>query len=605
MAAKSSSHEAKKHYTAMVYFHGIGQQKRYEEVSRLVDGLDRYEREHNVKSGLVLNKESSIQFEPTHPDLEESLGRSTVGYIPVVRHDKEYRFYEAYYADLFAGGLRPTEVLFWLLKLSFRPVRILFTRWRELPGLRRAILLGDWARRRKNASSDEEKLSLDREVEQLLDVYDDFVQSHQPAPFSKGSFWQDCISSLKRFFIEGSYGQFSKHLPKFSKKHARKNSNPEQFKSHARHWGIQFLKVQLKIIQLVLTTLLTLGLGLLGIGTFIAHIPDQPLWENILEGVIILFVVWGLSVFLRNYAGDLYFWTSYEETSEKYRKREAVMHRCGGYLKHILLDPNCERIVLVSHSMGTTVAHATLLRLGRAEPKSKSNQGSQALALERIQHFVTLASVIDKVYYLFETVMSKSHTYDRVIDTTTRGDLGTHPFAGTKNSQIPRIHWINFWDRADVASSALYTPADYEFKPYYVVDNYEVAGSCFPDPSSAHLDYFKNKTVLEEIFKVFFQNEYSFVHLPKLASLSAEQMKTNIQERFIGGKEKQHRFTNVFQIVVSLTPWLILLYLIGSRFIPAIASIPIIPTLPLYLLVVLVFGFLDWVLRYWKNGAVA
>jgi len=595
MGTQASPDKARqKPYVALVYFHGIGQQRRYEEVSRLIDGLNRYAPETKDKNDISLNQEHVLQFEPTRPDLEESLGRPAVGYVPLLYKGKEYRLYEAYYADLFAGGLRPTEVFFWLLKLSIRPVKILLTRWRELPGLRRAVLLGDWVRRRKNAS---DRNSLDREVDQLLSGYDDFVKSHEPAPYSEGNIRQDIRSFLKRFFSEGRYGQFSKHLPQYLKNHAgkNKNSNSKQVRNNARRWRWQFVRVQRTIILLVLTALLSIGLALLGVGTFVSRIPARPFLENVLIGGIILLLLWGIRAFLRNYVGDLYFWTSYEETSEKYRKREAVVSRCMGYLKHVLLDSNCDRIVLVGHSMGTTVAHATLQRLGRAQANSKSNGTSQKkLRLEKIQHLVTLASVIDKVYYLFETVTSKSYTFNRIIETT-RGDLGTPPFAGPKTSPIPRIHWINFWDRADVASSALYTPANYEFKPHYVVDNFEVAGSCFPDPSSAHLDYFNNPIVLGAISEVFFDNKYSFVDLPEGAT------EMQIQELFIGGQEKQHRFTNVFQSVVSLTPWLILFYGIASYFIPTIAGIPFFTAFGLYILAIAFLGLSDWAFRYWRK----
>lgn len=599
MDAKSSpdKHE-QNHYTALVFFHGIGQQRRYEEVSRLVDGLDRYERDSDDRP---LQKAASMQFEPTRAGLEGKIGRSTVGYINVSYNDERttrtnYRFYEAYYADLFAGGLRPTSVFYWLLKLSFRPVKILFTRWRELPGLRRAVLLGYWLRRQKQLSSDPARKAREAEgIKGILNVYMDFVQSQQPAPFPKGKNWQEWLASLKRFFTHGSYGQFSSHLPNYSKKHIHENFEPGQFISGAGNWRRQFLKVQIKIILLVLTALLTIGLALVGIGYFIWRVPSNSLGWNLLIGGIILLVLWGLGSFLRNYVGDLYFWTSYEETSEKYEKREAVMNRCGAYLKHVLSDPNCDRVVLVGHSMGTTVAHATLLRLGRSQ--STSNRKSQErLPFEKIQHLITLASVIDKVYYLFETLTSRSHTFNWIIESS-RGDLGTHPFVGQKSSPVPRIHWINFWDRADVASSALYTPANYVFKSLYVVDNCEVAGSCFPDPSSAHLDYFNNRTVLRSISEAFFENRYSFVDLPQ------RERETKLQERFVGEHEKQHRFTDVLHIVLSLTPWLILLRLLGSYFIPQIAGIPFWPALLLYALFSFVLGLLDWLFRYRKNAA--
>ena len=564
----SPAQDAQKHYTALVYFHGIGEQRRYEEVSRLVDELDRYERDTKQAKDAP---EPSFQSEPTRAGFEEAIGRQEVGYIRVSYNEKgtEYRFYEAYYADLLAAGIRPIEVFLWLLKLSLRPIKIMFTPWRELSRLRRAILLGDWDRRRKKESV-EGRERLDAEVQQLLDANDEFENSHQPYRWSTSNFWQ-----------------YLKHI----KERKWDDADPTRVQWNAWFWLIRFIWVQFSIIVLVLTALLTLGLIAIGLIRFLLQLPTHvlPLEWNVLIGAIILGVGWGLSAFLRTYVGDLYFWSSYEETSEKHRKRADVLQRSCAYLSHVLSDPNCDRVVLVGHSMGTTVAHDTLLRLNLPQPE-----------LDKIQYFVTLASVVDKVYYLFETVTSKSYQYKRIIEAR-RGDLGTPPFSADKNAPIPRIHWINFWDLADVASSALYTPTNHVFNPYHVVDNYEVAGVCFPDPSSAHLAYFKNSLVLKAISEVFFDNQHSFAAVLNSATLSSAEMAIKIPTLFIGQNAKRHWFTKVCQGAFILIPWLILLYWIVSRFNAAIANVSFFPALGVYTLVVIGFGLFDWVLRYRQN----
>ena len=177
-----------------------------------------------------------------------------------------------------------------------------------------------------------------------------------------------------------------------------------------------------------------------------------------LLGAVMLLTIGGVGTFLRNYVGDLYFWTTYQETSEKHQKREEILDRCCTYLTHVLLDKNCERVVLVGHSMGTTVAHDTILRLTHAKPQTENNgKRPRRIRLDKIQHFITLASVIDKVHYLFETVTSKSFRYTRIIDSV-RKDLGEPPFSEKAGQSKPRIHWINFWDRADVASERVVHP---------------------------------------------------------------------------------------------------------------------------------------------------
>jgi hypothetical protein len=180
-----------------------------------------------------------------------------------------------------------------------------------------------------------------------------------------------------------------------------------------------------------------------------------------------------------------------------------------------------------------------------------------------------------------------------------RGDIGTFPFSD-KNG--PRIHWINFWDRADVASSPLYTPTNRQFNPQQVVDNYEVAGTCFPSPVAAHSNYFKNATVLQRLSDVFLDDRYNFVAVAKAGKKNA-----NYLEQFLGKDSKPHGFTNAFQFLVLLLPWLILFYGpfvvfklsdASATFLSAVVLfIPVI----LYLVLILAGGYLDKHLRSRKN----
>lgn len=592
-----------KHYTALVYFHGIGEQKRYEEVSFLIDALDRYEREGEFKDLQPLDKTIEFQFEPLRrseqPDSEQSDSKragDVIGYNRVSYKDPrilgaedekrtpgaEYRFYEAYYADLTAGGIRPTEVFLWLLNLSFMPVKILITHWRDLARLRRATLLSGW----KNKPGRLPDLS-DEEVHHLLDVYNDFVKSNRPPEFPNRKLFSYLASRSKYLRNEGSFKQFvDEYCDPANKAEPNKS---DQIKHHAKQWRWRFIGVQFQTTLLVLTFLLTLGLIGWGLVAFAAQIrtPIIPLGWNILLGAAIVFILWPIGWFLRNYVGDLYFWTTYQETSAKYAKRQAILDRCCTCLSHVLLDKeNCDRVVVIGHSMGTTVAYDTMLRLAR----------QKELSLDKIQYFVTLASVIDKVYYLFEAVTSKSFRYTRIIDAA-RKDIGDPPFSEKAEWPYPRIHWINFWDRADVASSALYTPTNPHFHPYQIVDNYEVAGVCFPSPVSAHADYLKNPIVLKAISEVFFNNKYNFTKL-------STEKNVEYQKNFIGWQEDKHWITTLFQVSVLLIPWLILLYLILPRFSPVAAGPMFLSALGVCFLIVVALGFLDWFHRFRKGPDV-
>jgi hypothetical protein len=96
---------------------------------------------------------------------------------------------------------------------------------------------------------------------------------------------------------------------------------------------------------------------------------------------------------------------------------------------HVLNDPTCERVTIVAHSLGTSIAHDALLALTR---RNRAHQAGDPIAgpvpLKKIEHFVTMGSPIDKIEYFFESYSSSSHRYKRVIEAL-RGDIGTPPFS--------------------------------------------------------------------------------------------------------------------------------------------------------------------------------
>src|SRR5262249_28825963 len=186
----------------------------------------------------------------------------------------------------------------------------------------------------------------------------------------------------------------------------------------------------------------------------------------------------GLGKFLTDYLGDVEAWATYEETDLKFMARSKVLEQSMELLTHVLSDPACERVTIVSHSLGTSVAHDTVLALTRRNRAYKPDDPiTGPVPLNKIEHFVTMGSPIDKIEYFFESYSSRSHRYKRVVESL-RGDIGSPPF--TRNRH-PHIHWINFWDQGDVISGALQSPASAaEFCQR--VDNVHVRSLSFPAP---------------------------------------------------------------------------------------------------------------------------
>ena len=517
-------------YTALIYFHGMGEQRRYEEVSRLIDALDSYDFQFGDRHL------SGIHFKSERP--RSALPRD-VGYVEAtyfnaqVTKRKKFRFYEAYYANLAAGGMRPLSVLWWMIQLALMPIWVLLTPWRARMRLRRATLLGIWDR--WNKASDQNENDLKR----LLKSYDDFEGPDARRSYPKGRF-RDYVRFLR-------------------KENAR---NPEQSKRLvrlARRWRRRFVAVQLWILFYIATFGLTLSL----LGTRLIAPAILPLLNGAnpnpfqfgLMLVVIGVIVYLASIFLRSFMGDVYFWTTYQETAEKSQTRRAILNYCAEFVSHVLCDERCERVVLVGHSLGTTVIHDTILEMAfRNRSASPDNSAWGPIPLDRIQHLFTLASPVDKIHYLFESSISGSHRFNRVIEEL-RGDIGSFPFS---TEGRPLIHWINFWNRADVISSRLYTPMNYRFDEV-LVDNHEVALDFFPEPVSAHTDYFKNKTVVETIYCALFQNACNFVTHFKNFKKSHRSGSPKFADLLIGHQGAGERLNTAFQVLVILLPWLKLL----------------------------------------------
>jgi hypothetical protein len=233
-------------------------------------------------------------------------------------------------------------------------------------------------------------------------------------------------------------------------------------------------------------------------------------WKTALGLATALATFLGLSRFLTNYLGDVEAWATYEETDEKYERRAKFIDIGTDILAQVLGDERCDRAVLISHSLGTSVAQDTLLSILRNNRARKPEDPMAGpIPLRKIEHFITLGSPIDKIEYFFESYLSKFHRYRRIAEYL-RGDIGREPFC---RHNRPHIHWINFWDDGDPVSGALHSPTGHEGFVQRV-DNVQVASLAFPNPVASHLAYFLNRDVIRWIFEVIFKRARSFQTAP-------------------------------------------------------------------------------------------
>jgi hypothetical protein len=563
-------------HTAVVYVHGMGDQRRYEELSRLIDSLERHARVNEATTG---------RLDLIQPKLEPARGelKGEVAYVEVLRQRRLtdtldqslFRFYEVYWAPIAAGGTTTREVIVWLASQGLYPIKTLRSPWRDRARLRRAALHELWAARGNDTTYEPQ----DRD--RLLKLYDQF-----DGPAARLS------------YPKGNFSQFRTFISEVARREPRSAQLDKLARAWRRHYGRSELRNLFVVVSVLLTMLLALGAVLAGVTYVLAKLSSFGAFQNtmtslglpedaggfkvsalITGGVLTLF---GFTRFLLNYMGDVQLWTTYEETNTKCQKRAAILETTVQHLRHVLLDPQCNRVAVVSHSLGTTIALDSLLALARSNraftpgnpvgPPTKTEHFTPTAfdrllelapdepmgLLSKIEHFITIASPIDKVYYFFESYKGGRYRYNQIVEDI-RGDLGSSPFARTANDDIiPHVHWINFWDKADIIGGSVESPSSRR-RGDLRVDNIEVANLRFPNPGASHSAYFDHKAVIREVFEAIFNRKGSMV-MPPLAKPYTEQA----ERRFLGpGSGMRH--TRWIQGVYLFVPWLIVVTVIVNK----------------------------------------
>ena len=532
-------------FTAVVYFHGMGEQKRYEESSRLVDSLERYGRNNGTKI-----PETSIHadVELSHVDEERS-----VGYVNVTHGNRGYRFYEAYWANITAGGISSQDVLIWMLKQVSVPFKAMFlAQWREMSHLKRAVFLENIESLKKRRGDN----ATDDDARYILKLFEKFDSTEGRIKYPRGSF-SNFLDSIRKAIPDGEDPG---------------GAREERVTHLAWAWLWKFVWTQVRSLIILLTIVLALllvgvaAIALIGALTgyigefgefsgldgtksiwtklsdwivlFIGAKAIEVTWFNVLLFITAIGVAFYGNYFFQNFMGDVYYWVTYEESSTKHLKRLEILETCGNALRQVLKNDDCDRIIIVAHSLGTTIAYDTLLELARY---NKAVKGKQNLPLKRITDIITLASPIDKISYFFENQRSRYYQYLRVVDEI-RGNISAKPFVD--NNGKTRIHWYNFWDQADIIGGSLQAIGG-ATEIYPNIDNIQVRSFLFPEPGAAHSAYFENKHVVGSIYQIIFDpNSVHKYETPPKLSLG---------------------MTIFFQVLIMLLPWLFALYVLWVK----------------------------------------
>jgi hypothetical protein len=587
----------KSRHTSVVYFHGMGEQRRFEEVCRLIESIDRFAEEQS--EGESRGRLRNIDVRTERP--RGGLG-SDVAYIRVdnVLDNRSVtpahaRFYEVYWAPVTAGGVSAMRVARWLFYQLIIPLLTLTTAWRQIARLRMAHLRGVWPK-------------LTGRTSRLIDFGDLFAcWRHREEVFgsdyrSLKSFWREyratpprplgerdlaiLLNALddfegpvaRRLYPKGHYRDFHAHVKAdIAKRFSYVQGVRERLRMErlVARWRRSFLLGELSRLAVLLSLALSLLLGIgvaaaasllllgrlniwgakvvldrINLTAFGALLEASP--GNLAFVVVAILNLFGVVGFLKNFLGDVLLWTTYRETDANFQKREAILQAGVKMIRHVLEDQECDRVVVVAHSLGTAVALDSLLECSRINMStSRDSAMNRELPLDRIEHLVTLGSPIDKIHYFFETRPGRAHRFTRVYERF-RGDMGWPPFARNRK---PHAHWINFWDRADLISGPIESPADAKVVEL-AVDNVEVASGWFPWPARSHSHYFEDPVVLDVLLRVVFHRAYSFVTLPSL-----DGKPKDYRSRRLGHRSLRRLWTTrPIQGLLIALPWLVLTY---------------------------------------------
>jgi hypothetical protein len=540
-------------YTAVVYAHGMGSQRRFQETGRLLDALDTYQHRALAIRGEALGRLQGIKAHEETWQKAVAEANDASGQVPFVQviHEagedqgQEVRFYEIFWADQMTGS-GVWDMVKWIILQAMRPFRWWRAPWRSFHRQRRAVLAELYER--QMATGDTTSAG---EYGKLLELYGRFDGLEAKRAYPDGDF--EGFLAFVQEQLEG-HPVRAEALGKLALRWKKAG--------RAEEWGHAI--GTLSLIAAILVTLLGLfwsvgqGLGWLramiaggrigaGPGELLSFLPD-PTWKATAGVALSLVLAAGLGRFLRRSISDVAAWTTYAEADKGHDERKAVLAVGRCVLQQVLLDKACHRVVVIGHSLGTSVACDTILAIARANRVRKAHDGLEPLtvSLSPISHLVTLASPIDKIAYFFEQHVA-GHRFARVLESL-RGDLGDDPFTRTDGKL--GVRWINFWDEADPISGPLHSPVSREqLEPR--IENIHVPSLAFPLPGQAHSAYFENRKVVATLFDVIFRPDA----LPPKPALGASPF---------GLGQGQGGARDIYRLALTV-PWLLLVGLISYR----------------------------------------
>lgn len=481
-------------YTAVIYVHGIGIPRRYEEISRLADSLDAAMQAmpSSVARGL---RRQRLEYEVSRVDSVDDFAYIAFEHIingsngrPVnVGH---FRLYDAYWSSSAGGRISSIRILLWLLSLVIKPLSVLAKPWRAFQNLKLATL---------NNLHEARSLS-PHHVRQLKSLYAQFEN------------WPS-----RRAFPRGTLKDFKKYVISKNKNYKFKNIYIDLIDEWHRQFVIIEAKRFLYLMALagcflaiflipahffIIGVMQFMGLDSLSYSVSLPVHEEWGLLSHILFSLLALLPIILVLRIVQSHIKDLYLWAINSEKDPDFINRTGIKRSTEEAISQVLRDKNCVRVIIIGHSLGSAIALDVLKKLGQrflarhSEKQSKEDE----VPISKITDLITLGSPIDKIDYYFETQFSRHHRYNRVSDTM-RGGVGFPPF---RLGEETNISWLNIYDPVDVISGPVFSPIG-SFIGDYKLENLRIRTSDTFNPLCAHSGYLESDSVLPHIVtRIFF-----------------------------------------------------------------------------------------------------
>ncbi|NYH96028.1 hypothetical protein [Novosphingobium marinum] len=460
-----------KAYTAVIYFHGIGNPRRHVSLAQFLDYFDRFgERQGKDQIGkprdFTYGSDLLGDQEPTHyvsfKRVIEVAGKPRVA--------KNIRIYEAYWAPESGGRANALFLAFWLIKRLLNPLVVLFSRWRAFPGLRLSHLhrlIGQGITQ--------------AQAQRIERAYRDFENWENRSTYRKGSFTEFREFCSKR--ISGDLQAIDRWKYKF----------------RSYNYSLSFYASIVTACSVFIILIIARSFS-----NFLANFYDFGFRLNHLYSFDATASAIGLILGGYLYAkGDSYVldvvaWTADTERGERFQAKDRVVKYGQSLLRRVTSDPRCQECVVIGHSLGTSIASEALLREGRlALITDDAEAKARISALAKVKYVFTVGSPVDRIFYLFQTDSSFSHRYSRLIEEQ-RLAVDLPPFAIPQSKAEARI--VNFWSRFDPISSEISSLRKNSSDRRDAIINIEALPPAAPLPIGSHTSFFADAAVMKPIY---------------------------------------------------------------------------------------------------------